>query len=203
MKNVALYWFLGLVTENAVATFQPAIAGNPNAEYSTAYQINPAHSGTITFATSFAPPLKQVWRVKFDGAVSYPIVAGGKVFVSVSSSPSGSPLLIALDLQTGKVVWQKQEPVGYLAYDDGRIFFTGLDGPLQAVAAKNGVSFWSAQLPYDVSFNYMPVAALGNVYTEGSGDGTTLYQVNEKTGTIGWTFLFSGRRPPLDRPLSR
>jgi outer membrane protein assembly factor BamB len=172
---------------------QMAHATNPNAQYSTAYQINPAHSGNITFTTPFAVPLKKAWSVDFGGAVSYPIVAEGMVFVSVANSPAGTPLLVALDLQTGKVAWEKAIDSGYLAYDSGRLFFTDFNGPLQAFEAKSGRPLWSTQLPNQYYFNFLPIAAFGSVFAGGDESGTSVYQVDEANGQLGWTqFLDAG-----------
>jgi len=191
MKRMGFACLACFSASSILAAGNLAHAANPASQFSTAYQINPAHSGAITFSTPFAPPLKLAWKQTFPGAVSYPIVAEGMVFVSVANSVSGSPLLVALNLATGKIVWEKEVAIGALAYDDGRLFFTDMDGPLQAYAAKLGVPLWSTQLPGQLEFNFLPVAQFGSVYAGGDESGTTLYQVDEATGKVGWTQLLA------------
>jgi outer membrane protein assembly factor BamB len=176
----------------AVAVASPAAAFSPQSQDSVAYQINNGHSGKITFSTPFSAPLKKAWSVKFQGTLSYPIVADGVVIVSVNSSGNTPALLVALDLKTGAVKWQKAEPYSYSAYDKGKLFFTNFSGPLQAVEARTGAQIWSTQLPYQFFFNYVPVAGNGSVFTGGDESGVTLYQVDEETGVLGWSQELAG-----------
>src|SRR6476659_8279771 len=72
-----------LVAGALVAGSAWAAAGSnaDQAEESVAYQINPAHSGSVTFAAGFTAPLAKLWSYDTKGAVTYPLVAGGQVFV--------------------------------------------------------------------------------------------------------------------------
>jgi outer membrane protein assembly factor BamB len=160
--------------------------------FSTAYQINASHNGSTSFTKPFNAPFKQVWSVTFAGGVSYPIVAQGMVFVSVDNSVTGTPLIVALDLATGKKIWEKASAAGFLAYGDGRLFFTSFDGPLQAFNAKNGAPLWSNQLPGQFYFNFLPIVLNGAVFAGGDESGTTLYKVDAATGLLDWTQLLPG-----------
>jgi outer membrane protein assembly factor BamB len=131
----------------AIATGGVAAAATAESQYTTTYQIDPAHDGNINFTTAFKPPLKAAWSIDLGGAMSYPIVAEGLVFVAVSPGSSNPGLLVAVDLATGKIHWEKASDSGYLAYDGGRLYFIDMDGPLQAFAAKIGAPLWSTQLP--------------------------------------------------------
>src|SRR6185295_15247395 len=58
-----------------------------------AYQIDPAHTGSQFDTVS--PPLGKRWTRDFGGPMSYPLIAGGKVYVTSFSR------LYALDATTG------------------------------------------------------------------------------------------------------
>src|SRR3954447_6297514 len=109
---------------------------------------------------------------------SYPIVAGGKVFVTTKTTGSGyGATLSALDAQTGAVAWSRPLAHTYywsaLAYDGGRLFGLDYDGVLQAFTADRGAALWGRQLPGQYSFSSAPVATGGVVYTGGAGSGGT------------------------------
>jgi outer membrane protein assembly factor BamB len=165
---------------------------------SSTYQVDPAHDGLVTFSTAFAPPLTQHWSVDLGGPVSYPVVAGNLVIV-VAGGPFGTRLA-ALDIATGKPVWQKLingvfiDGIGapHLAYDSGRLFLITASGPLQAFYAATGKALWLTRLPEQVTFNYVPVAANGYVYAAGDADGGDIYQVSESSGALGWIRQYSG-----------
>ena len=46
------------------------------------YQINETHTG-VSSSPGLTPPLKQKWSVNFGQDISYPIIADGRVFVTV------------------------------------------------------------------------------------------------------------------------
>src|SRR4051794_6478620 len=83
----------------ALLASAPAEAGD-----SVTYQANPQHTGAIDDAV--APPLAIRWARDMGEESSYPIVAGGKVFVTTKTTGSGyGTTLYALDAQTGAVAW--------------------------------------------------------------------------------------------------
>ena len=43
-------------------------------EDAVAYQINPAHSGSIDFAAGFGTPLVKLWSQSLGSALSYPVI---------------------------------------------------------------------------------------------------------------------------------
>jgi len=159
---------------------------------SVGYQIDPAHDGAAVFKNGFATPLSQAWSVDLGGPVSYPVVAKGLVFVTVGNTENYGTQLYALDLQTGATVWQKAISGTYfwsnLAYDSGSLFLVNEDGELQAFKAnKVGKFLWGEQLPDQYSFDTPPTAAGGQVFLTGSGEGVTLYGVDEQNGTVNWS----------------
>jgi len=156
------------------------------------YQIDPAHDGHAVLKSAFTGPLKQKWARDLGGAVSYPLIAGGMVFVTVANSGAYGTQLYALNLRTGETVWQKAISGTYYwsnaAYDSGRIFVVNFDGQLQAFAADSvGTPEWSVQLPGQYAFSAPPTAVQGQVFVGGAGSGGTLYAVDESTGHVNWT----------------
>src|SRR4051812_11578179 len=60
-----------------------------------AYQINPAHTGTQS-GDPLKPNLARSWEVDLEGNVSYPLIAGGAVFVTVAFRPFNLPAFTRL-----------------------------------------------------------------------------------------------------------
>jgi outer membrane protein assembly factor BamB len=189
LKRTALTGFLAILP-----FMQPAAHGATLAGASSTFQVDSAHDGSISFATHFAPPLKQRWSVDLGGGVSYPVVAGNLVVVLVHGP--GHTRMVALDIATGKVVWQNTVLVGvapsYIGYDKGAVFLASCCGPLTAINASNGTTIWSKRIfPGGSSSNFIPIFADGQVYVGDTGAGT-LAQVDEKTGKTGWKQGFAG-----------
>ncbi|HWP53168.1 MAG TPA: hypothetical protein VN476_03495, partial [Pyrinomonadaceae bacterium] len=49
------------------------------------FQINETHTGSSS-SPGLVPPLKPKWSVNFGQNISYPIIADGKVFVTVRNA---------------------------------------------------------------------------------------------------------------------
>ncbi len=159
------------------------------------FQINPAHTGAITF-NSVNLPATSTWSVTLDGPPSYALIAQGKVFVTVPISGGGSELL-ALDQLTGAKVWG---PIiiggaGNAVYDSGKIFVLHQSGGmasgaiLEAFDAATGASRWSSNLPGQYFLDAAPTAHNGTVYATESGVGVTLYAFDEANGALKWSQL--------------
>jgi outer membrane protein assembly factor BamB len=163
----------------------------PPTDAAVAYQVNPSHTGAQA-SDPLAPALVRTWTRDLGGDVSYPVVAGGKVFVTVANVGAYGTRLYALDLATGAVVWGPFDLGGTYwwsaaAYDGGRVFVQNYDGVLRALDASTGVLQWSVRLPGQSSFTSPPAAWQGVVYTAGAGLGGTVYAVDGGTGAVLWT----------------
>ena len=161
-------------------------------DLAVAYQIDPAHDGHVVFKSAFTGPLKQKWARDLGGTVSYPLIAGGMVFVTVANTAGYGTQLYALNLRSGETIWQKAISGTYYwsnaAYDNGQIFVVNFDGLLQAFAADSvGTPEWAVQLPGQYAFSAPPTAAHGQVFVGGAGSGGTLYAVDESSGAVQWT----------------
>ena len=87
---------------NGTAGPQAVVVG-PASIDATAYQMNPAHTGAVSFS-SVSFPAEAAWSVDVGGAPSYALIADGEVFVTVTL-PSGNTDLLALSQSTGATVW--------------------------------------------------------------------------------------------------
>ena len=151
------------------------------------FQINLTHTGQQTGDT-LVPPLTKMWSLAFTGAVSYPLIAEGKAFVTVANSGNYGTKLYALDATSGTELWSKDISGTYYwsnaSYDAGKLFVVNFDGLLQAFDAPTGNFLWSVQLPGQYAFSSPPTATQGIVYTGGAGSGGTVYAVNESNGAV-------------------
>jgi outer membrane protein assembly factor BamB len=157
-----------------------------------AYQINPSHSGAITFQSA-SLPTAPLWTVNVGGSPSYALIADGVVVVTVAIN--GNTQLIALNQTTGATAWGPIQIAGNAnaTYDQGTVFVLSNQGPgvnpglMQAFDAATGTQKWTAELTGQYGFTSGPTALNGFVYTGGAGIGGTTYAVNEGTGAIAWT----------------
>jgi outer membrane protein assembly factor BamB len=181
----------------SAAPFVPNPSPLPPLSQSVAYQNDYAHSGFVTFGTPITFPSSPNWSVTLNGAISYPLIAGGKVFVTTAGVGTGNGTqLYALDQQTGNISWGPVAIVGNslwsgLAYDHGKVFVINSDGLLKSFDAVTGQSGWSTQLP-EYMIDSPPTAVNGIVYVGAQSYGG-LYAVNESYGNVLWeTYLIGG-----------
>jgi outer membrane protein assembly factor BamB len=166
----------------------------------TNFQADAAHSGNAGKA-GLRLPLRHRWTHRIGGRPSYPVIAGGRVFVTVTRPRLRGALVLALSPRSGRVLWRRDlgtEPSGAaLAYDAGRLFVArqnyALDGPgLLALDPRDGRVLWTD----DVSLFEAnpPVAAGGVVYLNAEGtsvlafrgsDGARLWNATSDSGAGG------------------
>ena len=177
---------------SAVGTTAPqTLTIVPVSKDATAFQMNPAHTGAVTFA-SVSFPASPTWSVDVGGTPSYALIVSGKVYVTVTIA-GGSSQLVALDQATGATVWGPVVIAGKAnaAYDAGRVFVVSSPfataATLEAFDAATGAMAWSTLLTGQYAFSAAPTAANGMVYIGGAGIGGTLYALDQATGAIVWT----------------
>lgn len=113
-------------------------------------------------------------------------VAEGMAFVAINDLPSvfktytepiasqeppssGKGELVAVDLETGKIVWENKYPAsayGDATYSEGVVYTTLFNGEVIAVEAKTGKELWKAQLPAGAN---SPIAISGEYLITGAG----------------------------------
>lgn len=149
---------------------------------SVTYQINPAHTGSQLDTVS--PPLTQRWSRDLGHSVSYPLIAGGRVFVVAGV------WLYGLNGANGATLWGPIEIGNYpsIAYESGRVIAINRNGLLRGFDPATGAQLWSRQLSGQ-SFTSPPSPMGGTVYVNGF---TTLYAISAQDGTIKWSALNSG-----------
>jgi outer membrane protein assembly factor BamB len=177
-----------------------AAASTGTGDQAVAYQIDIAHSGGLS-GDFLTPPLVKQWsRSDLGGTVSYPLIAGGKVFVTVQGPYGNSSYppkwIYALDEATGTTAWSQSVggTFGFIsaAYDNGTVYVLNYDGLLQTFDATTGVPGWAVQLAGQHAFTSPPTAASGVIYVVGAGAGGTLYTINESNGATIWTQAING-----------
>ncbi|MGN6677073.1 MAG: outer membrane protein assembly factor BamB family protein [Streptosporangiaceae bacterium] len=161
-----------------------------------AYQIDPAHDGRQVKGPLKAASLHQKWSVTLGSKfgirnVSYPLIAGGRVFVTVPNAAQAGSNLFALNAATGAVDWSVSlggagaSNISKLAYDGRRVFTITGDGVLTAFVASTGHQIWTRQLGAE-PLNGPPTAYDGLVYVTVWNDGGYLYAISEAGGGIRW-----------------
>lgn len=183
MKNLTLS-LLGLISILFATTAQ---AQGP--EQARNFQINATHTGANS-VEGLNPPLRQRWVVDFGQPISYPLIADGKVFVTVRVDAGGTTLH-ALDATNGATFWSTalggSSHWSGTCYENGRVFALNGSGLLRAFDGTTGSLIWSSQLPGQFSFSAPPTVHGGVIYTGGAGSGGTVYAVDVNTGAVLWT----------------
>ncbi len=176
----------------------------PPADEAVAFQINAWHTGAVENDT-LTPPLTTRWTVDLGAVVSYPLIAGGRVFVTIGSTKVAAKL-VALDQKTGKTLWGPVELGGvhamsHAAYDDGKVFTLNSDGQLRAFEAPTGNELWSLQLPTKGGpFTSSPTAYGGKIFISGEVDSSQFFAVDQATGTMAWSrieYAATSWNPPV------
>jgi outer membrane protein assembly factor BamB len=195
----------------------PITVAPPATTIATAFQNNPRHDGMDTGDTFNPTTLHQAWSINFNPAsgawpanVSYPVIAGGRVFVTVGPTVSpqgGQNTLYALDATTGAVDWTVPIAtylgIPSLTYDGGQVFLQSYEGVLTAYDAVTGHNNWTTTLTGTSSwFSGPPTAYDGVLYVSGAGGFGQLFAVSEATGGLGWSFALDngggGSSPTVD-----
>jgi len=185
MKTLTLS-ILALITSLLAAPVQAQIAQNQARNY----QINATHSGSV-YSEGLTPPLKQKWSFNFGQPISYPLIADGRVFVTVRNPSGNGTRLVAFNTADGAILWSyvlgAYSAWSGLCYENSRVFAINGDGLLRAFNVVTGEVVWSTQLPGQYSFTSAPTVFQGVIYTGGAGSGGTAYAVSASTGAVLWT----------------
>jgi outer membrane protein assembly factor BamB len=185
MKNLTLS-LLGLISILFATTTQAQVVP----EQARNFQIDATHTGSIS-SEHLTPPFKQRWVVNFGRSISYPLIADGKVYVTVRNASTSGTVLYALDGANGATVWSYALGGNFwwsaACYENGRVFALNGDGLLRAFDGATGNLIWGVQLPGQYSFSAPPTVFQGVIYVSGAGSGGTVYAVNADSGAVLWT----------------
>lgn len=165
-------------------------AGSIGSSDSGNLAINAAHDGAQP-DEAIRTPLTKRWSVNIAGAVSYPLIADGRVFLTYAD---GATKLAAYALETGTPLWGPLVLASgvWLAYGGGNLFGLDQSGVVRAWDGATGRPLWAATLTMQWSFEYPPVATGGLVYVNGLGFGGTIYAIDGATGALRWTTGYDG-----------
>lgn len=181
MKNLPLL-LLALISILFATTAQ---AQNPP-EQARNFQINTTHTGSIS-TENLTPPLKQRWVVNFGQPMSYPLIADGKVYVTVKNAVGQGTTLFALDTTFGGLVWSSNLggtfPWSAACYENGRVFAINGNGLLRAFDGATGNMIWSVQFIQSV-YNAPPTVSQGVVYVSGE---LKVHAIDANTGAVLWS----------------
>lgn len=160
-------------------------------------QGNPGHTGYTS--RPIAPPLAPLWTTAVGGHVhgGSPVVAGGRVFVSVSDFAAGDGGLVALDLMTGAELWRRKTgaSVRNAAAVAGDVVVIGrADGVVEGLEVESGELRWSVDLGEGLTANQSvlhaaPAVADGVIYI---GVHRRFAAIDASTGEVLW------QRDPAD-----
>ena len=178
------------VSTGGTTTSSLQVSINAPTKDAVAYQINPAHSGAISFSAVGLPTGKK-WTANLGGAPSFAVITSGKVFVTVSVDNNSQ--VVALDQATGAVDWGPVSLTGVAnaTYDSGALLV--LSAPpvgtavLQSYDPGTGALSWSSTYPLQSYFTAAPTALNGQVFTSGRGVGGTLFAYSDATGLQNWS----------------
>lgn len=182
---------VGRICALAIASvlWQSLAAPSASAAPATTYQINAAHDGAQQDA-ALTPPFERRWVRELGAAPSYPIIANGRVFIAVPTSPYPGTRLFALDARTGDTLWSVNlagdSTWSGLAYESGRVFAQNASGVLQALDESTGAGIWSRRLP-EYPYDTPPMVSDGILYTAGNANYGTLFALRSDTGAIVWS----------------
>ena len=152
------------------------------------FQIDATHSGAIT-SDHLTPPLKQRWVANFGRSISYPLIADGRVYVTVKDAVGNATSLYALNAANGATLWSAplggSFPWSASCYENGRVFALNGSGLLRAFDGATGNMLWSNNLVgFSTIFDAPPTVYQGVVYVSGS---LKVFAVNANTGAVIWT----------------
>lgn len=187
----------------------------PAASKAVAYQVNPAHTGIANSSCPESLSDAPLWDVDVGGKPSYPIIADGRVIVTVQrlGNPDFTVGLLALERETGSVAWGPLLVAGLdnragralPTYDNGKVFvasdvdpampydFVGgfQPGSVQARNAATGALLWRRSLNEAglIAGLSAPTAANGRIYTGSSVNfiGAQTRAYDQGDGSTVWT----------------
>lgn len=154
----------------------------------TTFHVDAAHTGYSP--QELTPPLSVAWSRTFDGATSYPLVGGGRVYVAVARD-AGDWVVQALRAGDGSTVWTRTWPYGTnvtTALDGNRLYVLTRAGNLVRLRADTGRVVWRRSLRTSTAYTFTspPTAKDGWVYIGAGGQGSTVIGVAGRSGAVRW-----------------
>jgi len=160
---------------------------------------------------SWPEKLTQRWKVEVGTGYATPLVVGNRIYIF--SRKGDNEVMMALDPQNGKTVWETGYPVSFTMhsaavkhgpgpkstplYSGGKLFSIGMTGIVTAFDAANGKQLWqkpgSSVVPMYTSHSFSPLVERGLVIFHVGGHmqgALTAFDVN--TGDVKWSWTGDG-----------
>lgn len=172
--------------------------------------------------------LHVLWRTPIKAGFSGPAVADGRVFVADFTPLQGlrgTERALALDEQTGKILWTREWPANYRGMswplgpratptvDGDRVYFAGADGRLLCLNVKSGDVLWQkdyaadygadrAKWGFDWGFASSPLVDGNRLIALVGGQGNAKVVAFDKiTGKEIWRALSSDTELGVGQPI--
>ncbi len=177
----------------------------------TSFAQNAQH--TLASGMRLAPTAALRWTRDLHGLVSYPLIVGGRVFVTVGNATPANPgaygsKLYALDARNGATLWGPIALAGpydfsATAYDNGRIYVVSDEDRVRAFDAVTGGLVWNVPLEPGWNSAGAPLTASGGVvYVPEADSGGRVLALDESDGSALWSvqldYLSSFDPPAVD-----
>jgi outer membrane protein assembly factor BamB len=175
-----------------------------------------------------ASGLTVLWRTPIKAGFAGPSVADGRVFVTdfvETQRPRGTERALALDEQTGKILWTQEWTADYrgMSYavgpratptvDGDRVYVAGADGKLLCLNVKTGNILWKKDYvadfgadrktwAFDWGFSSSPLVD-GNrlICMVGGRDNAKVMALDKMTGKEIWRALSSDTQLGVGQPI--
>lgn len=185
----------------------------------------PSRDGIVPPAnapSSWPNSLRRAWRVEIGEGYSSPVVSRGSVFVHGRKDPE--EVVMALDLATGKVLWQQKYQADFKKNQyavnmakgpnatplviGNRLFTLGVTGILNTWDTATGRQLWSKDFSKTIDTSKMfcgtaasPLAVGGRVVVQTGSDihGGQIVALEPSTGKVVWEW--KGPGPGYASPL--
>src|SRR5262245_10720767 len=146
--------------------FAISVQAQVGSEQARNYQIDETHTGSISSA-GLTPPLRPKWSRNFGQKMSYPLIADGKIYVTMRNASAFGTELYALNAADGATLWSYSlggfSYWSAICYENGRVFALNNEGLLRAIDGDTGNVIWSRQL-FGTSFTSAPTVFQGVIY---------------------------------------
>jgi outer membrane protein assembly factor BamB len=176
-------------------------------------------------AATFAEPkswperLTMKWKVDVGLGYAAPVTVGNRVYLFTRQDPD--EVLRALDLQSGKVIWQARYPAPYKpnpaatgkhgtgpkstpTFANGKVYTFGMSGIVTAFDAGTGKQIWqkpasTVEPLYHTAMSPLVDRGLVILHVGGHNNGA-LTAFNADTGAVKWTWTGDG--PAYGSPIA-
>lgn len=168
----------------------------------------------VTLPARLPESLKSRWKLTVGAGHSSPLVVGERVYLN--ARPGENEAVYAIDLKTGKILWQDSYPVAYNmnpaardhgkgpkstpVYSNGRLYTFGITGILSCYDTSRGKLLW--RKPFEEKFKAKaplfgtatsPIVDRGLLIVFGGGnDQGGLVALDAATGAEKWVWAGDG-----------